>query len=122
VDKFYLVYKAYILQEEDGIQKQYFTIGEVSKALDLTPSLIRFWETEFREIRPKKNRKGNRVYTPRDVEMLRKIQYLVKIQKFTIKGAKERLRNEQATIDQDVQIVETLQKVRTFLLELKESL
>ena len=110
------------MENEEEIKKQYFTIGEVSKALDLTPSLIRFWETEFREIRPKKNRKGNRVYTPKDVEMLKKIQYLVKIQKFTIKGAKERLRSEYASIDQDVQIVETMQKLRTFLLELKESL
>ncbi|MEM6632397.1 MAG: MerR family transcriptional regulator [Bacteroidota bacterium] len=110
------------MDEEEVIKKQYFTIGEVSKALDLTPSLIRFWETEFREIRPKKNRKGNRVYTPKDVEILRRIQYLVKVQKFTIKGAKERLRSEQSTIDQDVQIVETMQKLRTFLLELKESL
>jgi len=90
--------------------------------LDLTPSLIRFWETEFREIRPQKNRQGNRVYTPRDVEILRKIHYLLKVQKYTIKGAKEKLRHEQADIDQDVQIIDTLVKLRAFLLELKDSL
>ncbi len=104
------------------IPKQYYTIGEVAKELDLTPSLIRFWETEFREIRPRKNRQGNRVYTPTDMEILRKIHYLLKVQKYTIKGAKEKLRNEKSDVDQDVHIIDTLAKLRAFLLELKDSL
>jgi len=104
------------------IHKQYYTIGEVAKMLDLTPSLIRFWETEFREIRPKKNRQGNRVYTQRDVDTLRKIRYLLKVQKYTIKGAKEKLRHDQGDVDQEVQLINTLVKLRAFLLELKDSL
>lgn len=108
--------------EKETIQKQYYTIGEVARDLDLTPSLIRFWETEFREINPKKNRKGNRVYTPKDIEMLRKIRYLLKVQKYTIKGAKEKLRQEQGQLDVDIQVRDTLLKLRAFLLELKDSL
>jgi DNA-binding transcriptional MerR regulator len=111
-----------VSQEDDVIKKQYYTIGEVAKELDLTTSLIRFWETEFREISPKKNRKGNRVYTARDMEVLKRIKYLLKIRKFTIKGAKERMKQEQKHLDQELQVRETLLKLRSFLLELKESL
>lgn len=108
--------------EREIIQKQYYTIGEVAKELDLSASLIRFWETEFKEINPKKNRKGNRVYTPKDIETLKRIRYLLKIRKYTIKGAKERLKHEQEKIDQEVHLRETLLKLRRFLTEIKESL
>ncbi|MCB0839216.1 MAG: MerR family transcriptional regulator [Bacteroidetes bacterium] len=107
---------------EDSIQKQYYTIGEVAKELDLTTSLIRFWETEFREINPKKNRKGNRVYTEKDIDTLKKIRYLLKSKKYTIKGAKERLKHESKAVEEEIQIRETLLRLRAFLLELKESL
>lgn len=108
--------------EEDTIKKQYYTIGEVARELDLTTSLIRFWETEFREINPKKNRKGNRVYTLKDINTLRRIQYLLKVRKFTIKGAKERLKTDGEVVEQEIQMRNTLLKLRAFLLELKESL
>ncbi|MDX2248104.1 MAG: MerR family transcriptional regulator [Bacteroidia bacterium] len=106
----------------EPIKKQYYTIGEVARELDLTTSLIRFWETEFREINPKKNRKGNRVYTDKDIETLRKIQYLLKVRKFTIKGAKDRLKNENVLLEQEIQMRETLLRLKSFLLELKSSL
>lgn len=107
---------------EEDIKKQYYTIGEVARELDLTTSLIRFWETEFREVNPKKNRKGNRMYTPRDIETLRKIRYLLKEQKFTIKGAKERIESDPEKLDQEILTKETLLKLQAFLLELRESL
>ncbi len=107
---------------EEEIQRQYYTIGEVARELDLTTSLIRFWETEFREIHPKKNRKGNRVYTPKDIEALRKIRYLLKEQKYTIKGAKDRLHNDMEALEEEIQTKATLLKVRSFLLELREIL
>ncbi|MEL6629115.1 MAG: MerR family transcriptional regulator [Bacteroidota bacterium] len=110
------------IRETEEIQRQYFTIGEVAKELGLTTSLIRFWETEFREINPKKNRKGNRVYTRKDIETLRRIHYLLKVKKYTIKGAKERLKTSTEDIQYEVKMRETLIKLRTFLLELKESL
>jgi DNA-binding transcriptional MerR regulator len=108
--------------EAEDIKKQYYTIGEVARELDLTTSLIRFWETEFREIAPRKNRKGNRVYTPKDIDTLRKIRYLLKEQKYTIKGAKDRLRTDQESIEEEILTKETLQKLKSFLVELRESL
>ncbi|MDW3645585.1 MAG: MerR family transcriptional regulator [Bacteroidia bacterium] len=107
---------------KDIIQKQYYTIGEVAKELDLTTSLIRFWETEFREVNPKKNRKGNRVYTPQDIEVLRVIQFLLKDRKYTIKGAKERLKHELKAVEEELKTRDTLLKLKSFLLDLKESL
>ncbi len=106
----------------DYISKQYYTIGEVAKELDLTTSLIRFWETEFKEVNPKKNRKGNRVYTPKDIEVIKKIHYLLKVKQYTIKGAREQLQNADETIVAELQTRDTLLKVRSFLLELKDSL
>jgi DNA-binding transcriptional MerR regulator len=106
----------------DEIKKQYFTIGEVARELGLTASLIRFWETEFPEISPRKNRKGNRVYTPKDIETLRRIQYLLKERKYTIQGARERIQSDGASVRQEIKVRDTLQKLRAFLLELKESL
>ncbi len=108
--------------EAEDIKKQYYTIGEVARELDLTTSLIRFWETEFREIAPRKNRKGNRVYTPKDIDTLRKIRYLLKEQKYTIKGAKDRMRTDQESIEEEILTKETLQKLKSFLLELRETL
>ncbi len=111
-----------VSQQDDEIKKQYYTIGEVAKELDLTTSLIRFWETEFREINPKKNRKGNRVYTSKDIKTLHRIRYLLKTKKFTIKGAKERLKHETKAVEEEMQVRGTLLRLRSFLLELKESL
>ena len=108
--------------KEKEIEKRYYTIGEVADDLGVATSLIRFWESEFDIIKPKKNRKGNRVYTPKDIDTLRKIRYLLKVRKYTIKGAKERLRQEGKVVEQEVQMRDTLLKMRAFLLELKESL
>ncbi|TAE47417.1 MAG: MerR family transcriptional regulator [Bacteroidetes bacterium] len=111
-----------VSNEPDSIRKQYFTIGEVAKELNLSPSLIRFWETEFREISPRKNRKGNRTYTEKDIETLRKIHFLLKVKKFTIKGAREWMRDEKKEVVAEPNVRETLLKLRAFLVELKESL
>lgn len=78
----------------EEIKKQYYAIGEVSKRLEVQASVIRFWETEFPQIHPKKNRKGNRVYTLKDIETLEKIHYLLKVKKYTIKGAKELMESD----------------------------
>jgi DNA-binding transcriptional MerR regulator len=121
--KFYSVFSIGTIGMSDAhIPKQYYTIGEVAKKLDLTTSLIRFWEKEFREINPKKNRKGNRVYTPEDIEVIRRIHYLLKVKKYTIKGAREFLKDKPEGLDEERQVKETLEKLRSFLLELKDSL
>jgi DNA-binding transcriptional MerR regulator len=106
----------------DDIKKQYYTIGEVSEQLDLPQSQIRFWETEFDEIKPKKNRKGNRMYTEKDIEVLENIKFLLKIKKYTTKGAQEALKSNKKSVSQERQMRETLIKMKEFLLNLKNIL
>ncbi len=75
-----------------GIKKLYYSITEVSKLLGEEPYVLRYWETEFPQLRPKKNRAGNRIYTDKDIAILRAIQHLLRTERYTIEGAKERLK------------------------------
>ncbi len=103
-------------------KKVYFTIGEVSKMFDVNLSLIRFWEKEFDIIQPKKNKKGNRLFTKKDIENLGIIFHLVKERGFTLEGAKKKLKeNKQSTLD-EIQMVNSLKKVKNFLEDLKSAL
>ena len=79
---------------EKQLTKLYYTIGEVAVMFDVNPSLIRFWEKEFTIIQPKKNKKGNRLFTPKDIINFNKIYHLVKKQGFTLEGAKNALKNK----------------------------
>ncbi len=79
---------------ENQLKKLYYTIGEVSVMFNVNPSLIRFWEKEFTIIQPKKNKKGNRLFTPKDIINFNKIYHLVKEQGFTLDGAKNALKNK----------------------------
>jgi DNA-binding transcriptional MerR regulator len=110
------------MEEKEDIQKKYYSIGEVAEMLDVKPSLIRFWESEFQQLSPRKNRKGNRTYTEGDIETLRSIYYLVKERKFTLKGAKEKLKQNPKDLEYEQRTRETLLKVRGFLADLKEYL
>lgn len=110
------------MAEREEIKKRYFTIGEVATMLDVNASLIRFWETEFPQVNPRKNKKGNRVYTDKDIDTLRSIYYLVKIRKFTLKGAREKLKTNPKDLEYEQKTMETLLKVRGFLEELKNNL
>ena len=103
-------------------EKRYYSIGEVAKAFDVNTSLIRFWEKEFEVLKPKKNAKGNRKFTPEDVKNLQLIYHLVKERGFTLEGAKKKLReNKTDTID-NVEIINHLKSIRQFLVEFREEL
>lgn len=103
-------------------EKMFYKIGEVAAMFNVSTSLIRFWEKEFEIIQPKKNKKGNRLFTPQDVENFRIIYHLVKERGFTLKGAQEKLnQNKHDTIDK-VEIVKSLQKIRGFLEDVKAEL
>jgi DNA-binding transcriptional MerR regulator len=106
----------------EDINRKYHAIGEVAEMLDVKPSLIRFWESEFPQLAPRKNRKGNRVYTDKDIETLRTIYYLVKIRKFTLKGARDKMKTNPQDIEYEQRTRETLLKVRGLLVELKNYL
>ena len=105
------------------MEKLYWSIGEVAEMLGVTQSLLRFWETEFDEIKPRKNKKGTRSYTTSDIEVLRRIYYLTKECGFTLDGAKEQLRQGKGKdIDTKTQLIDTLVHVRRFLSKLKDEL
>ena len=75
-------------------EKRYYSIGEVADAFNVNPSLIRFWETEFSILNPKKNARGNRKFTKSDIEIINKIYFLLKEKGYTIQGAKDYIQNE----------------------------
>lgn len=103
-------------------EKLYYSIGEVADAFGVNTSLIRFWEKEFDVLKPKKNAKGNRKFTPQDIKNLELIYHLVKERGFTLEGAKIHLReNKQKTLDQ-FEIIRKLESVKAELLKIKEQL
>ena len=88
----------------------------------MNPSLLRFWEKEFDILKPRKNKKGDRLFRPEDVKNLRIIYYLLRQQKFSVEGAKQYLKDNKKKAELQVQLVETLTKFRSFLLELRANL
>jgi DNA-binding transcriptional MerR regulator len=108
--------------KEKEIEKLYYSIGEVAEIFHVAPSLIRFWESEFDIIKPKKNRKGNRQFTKEDIDNVRTIFHLVKEKGFTLQGAKEMLRNDSQAVKDKMEMLDSLRSVRSFLLELREKL
>ncbi len=102
--------------------KLYYTIGEVAKMFDVNTSLIRFWEKEFDIIQPKKNKKGNRLFTPRDVDNFQIIYHLVKERGFTLQGAKDKLNENKSDVVDKVEVVKSLNKIKSFLQDLKHEL
>jgi DNA-binding transcriptional MerR regulator len=110
-----------MLTETHQIEKIYFTIGEVADMFDVNTSLIRFWEKEFPQLQPRKNARGNRVYTKKDVELFRKIHHLVKERGYTLDGAK--LAFKQTTSSHQKSIaVERLMRIKQELLAIRSSL
>jgi DNA-binding transcriptional MerR regulator len=108
--------------KEKEIEKLYYSIGEVAEMFTVAPSLIRFWESEFDLIKPKKNRKGNRQFTKEDIDNVRTIYHLVKEKGFTLQGAKEMLRNDSQAVKDKMEMLDSLRSVRKFLVELREKI
>lgn len=104
------------------IEKMYYSIGEVSKLLDVSPSLLRFWETEFDVIKPKKNKKGNRMFTQQDIKNLQTIYHLVKERGFTLQGAKDYLKTDKHKIDNNLEMIDALKKIKHFLIDIKDKI
>ena len=107
--------------KEKETTKFYYTIGEVAKKFNVNTSLIRYWEKEFDIIKPKKNKKGNRLFTQDDVDNFYIIFHLVKERGFTLEGAKRKLKENKNDTVENIEIVKALTKIRTFLLEVKRA-
>ncbi len=102
--------------------KIYYSIGEVASMFGVNTSLIRFWEKEFDIIRPHKNKKGNRLFTQKDVDNFHIIYHLVKERGYTLKGAREKLRKNPDETARDIEILKNIKNIKEFLLELKSKL
>jgi len=108
--------------KEKPVEKLYYSIGEVAEMFEVNASLIRFWEKEFDILKPKKNKKGNRLFTQKDVENLKLIYHLVKERGYTLSGAQAKLRENKGDVEHNAMIVQKLQRIRGFLVDLKEDL
>jgi DNA-binding transcriptional MerR regulator len=103
-------------------EKRYYSIGEIAKAFDVNPSLLRFWEKEFKEINPKKKKGGSRKYTPEDVVTIQKIHHLLKEKGLTIEGAKKQLKLKDLSEDKNLVVIQKLEQLKSQLHQLKENL
>lgn len=102
--------------------KLFYTIGEVAEMFNVKTSLIRYWESEFDIIKPKKNKKGNRLFTPKDVENFYLIWHLVKERGMTLAGAKKKLKENREETEQNFEIVRKLNNIKEMLIELRDEL
>lgn len=111
-----------IPDDEVLFRKQYYSIGEVAEMFNLNASLLRYWETEFDILKPRKNRKGDRHFRPEDIKNLSLIHHLLRQRKYTIEGAKDYLKKNKAKAHQSFGLIQRLEKLKKFLLELKAGL
>lgn len=105
---------------DEGIKKLYYSIGEVSEMTDLEQHVLRYWESEFDQLRPRKNRAGRRIYTDEDIEVVRRIHHLLKEEKYTIEGARQVLDQENG--DSSESRREEFLEIRGFLQNLLDRL
>jgi DNA-binding transcriptional MerR regulator len=100
--------------KHDGIRKLYYSISEVAEMTGLEAHVLRYWESEFEQLRPKKNRAGNRVYTDRDIAIVRRVQHLLRDEKYTIDGARQVL-NRVESDEEGCAVDNELLALRAFL-------
>ncbi len=110
------------MTQKKEIEKLFYSIGEVSNILKVNVSLIRFWEKEFDNLKPRKNKKGNRLFTKKDLDCLKLIFFLVKEKGFTIKGAKKVLKNNKTNLEENIFLKDKLTEIKDFLISLRSSL
>jgi DNA-binding transcriptional MerR regulator len=108
--------------EKITLDKQYYSISEVAGMFRVNTSLIRYWENEFDVLQPKKNRKGDRLFRQEDIHHLKLIYHLLRERKYTIEGAKQKLKEDKKLAARNFEMVQALLKVRGFLTELKDQL
>jgi DNA-binding transcriptional MerR regulator len=107
---------------EKPIEKLYYSIGETAEMLNVPVSTVRFWENEFNILKPMKNKKGNRMFTPADIKNLKIIYHLLKEERMTLPGAKKRLAGKWEETEYKFEINESLQKIKDLLLDLRDNI
>ena len=106
---------------ESKSKKIFYSIGETAKIFNVNVSLIRYWEKEFSILKPKKNKKGNRLFTQKDIKNLHLIYNLVKERGYTLEGAQKQLKSNK-DLNSEIEIINRLKKIRGFLIDLKNEL
>lgn len=106
----------------DDKDKLYYSIGETSKMFDLPISTLRYWENEFDMLKPRKNKKGDRLFSKNDISIIRTIHYLTKVKGYTLKGAKDALKGNMVQEADNAAIIESLTKIKEMLLQIKKEL
>ena len=106
---------------ESKSKKIFYSIGETAKIFNVNVSLIRYWEKEFSILKPKKNKKGNRLFTQKDIKNLHLIYNLVKERGYTLEGAQKQLKSNK-DLNSEIEIINRLKKIRSFLIDLKNEL
>ena len=110
-----------IPEDDELFRKAYYPIGDVAEMFKVNASLIRFWENEFEILKPRKNGKGDRLFRPEDVKNLKLIHHLLRERKYTIDGARDFLKKNKK-VNEKFELINALQKLKSFLLEIKTSL
>jgi len=108
--------------KEPKIEKLFYSIGEVADMFGVNASLIRFWEKEFTIIKPKKNKKGNRLFTQADVDNFHIIYHLVKEKGMTLKGAQKKISENREDTQNNFEVIQSLNNIKSMLLEIKGEL
>jgi DNA-binding transcriptional MerR regulator len=108
--------------KEKKIEKLYYSIGEVAEMLDVPISTVRFWENEFDILKPMKNKKGNRLFTPEDIRNLRIIHHLVKEEGMTLTGVRKKLAAKWTETEQKFEIAESLSRIKEMLIDIRDSM
>lgn len=107
---------------DNEITKLYYSISEVAEIFDVSNSLLRFWESEFDILKPRKNRKGDRKYTQKDIDNIKLIYHLVKEKGFTLDGAKREIKENKDQLREKTKTIERLKEIRSFLESMKKEL
>lgn len=108
--------------DNNDLNKKFYKISDVAAILGIPASTLRFWEKEFTIIKPRRNAKNIRFYTPNDIETIRKVYYLVKEKGLKLDAAQEQIRRNRANVDKRFEVIERLRGIREELLELDEAL
>ncbi len=102
------------------LTKLYYTIGEIAEMFNVNVSLIRYWENEFSILKPKRNKKGNRLFTLEDVNNLHLIYHLVKEKRLTLEGAKLKLKENKNSTIQNFEVIKKLKNIKSMLIEIRD--
>jgi DNA-binding transcriptional MerR regulator len=108
--------------KDKKVEKLFYTIGEVADMFNVNTSLIRFWEREFDIIKPKKNKKGNRLFTKEDIDNFHIIYHLVKERGMTLKGAQRKLKDNRDDTVNNLEVIKSLNNIKKMLLDIREEM